>query len=137
MEFLAAPGARDKALWPLEHHEYQQGAVDQQLERLELVEQAGLPGPTKDADQHERTHEYTCDIAHSTHDHDNQDDYRDKDHKAVREHRTDLCHEDRTTERGQHGAHNESQKLGVDGVDPHRLGDLLILADCHPGPPET
>ena len=47
--------------------------------------------------------------------------------------RTDLGGEQGSTQTGEQGTHPERQKLGGHFIDPHRLGDILILAQGHPG----
>ena len=77
------------------------------------------------------------DAAHAADDDDRGHVDRHEQVDAAREDRADEAGEDRAAEAGEGGAQHVRQQLGLDQVDADRLGDVLVLADRHPGPPDA
>ena len=56
---------------------------------------------------------------------------------ARREHGPDEGRRDRAGQAGEAATQHVREELGLDEVDAHPLGHVLVLADGHPGPAEA
>src|SRR5918999_5049128 len=94
VQLLRSPAAGDEPLRPLEHHEDEQGAVDQEPVLLKLP---------KDLGQRHQDQGSEDDAGHAGQTADDDDGEHGDGHEhleGMREHRAHLCGEERTTEAG-------------------------------------
>src|SRR5712692_9056623 len=130
-ELASPPPARDESLGPSQHHEDQEGSIDQEPERLELLQDL------REAAECQRRENDAGNTSHSSHDDDGEDRDRNDDVEAVREDRSGFHGKERPTDARDDGSDHERPELRRHDVDAHRLSDGLVLPDGHPGPSEA
>src|SRR5262249_44064744 len=153
MEFRGAACARKQTLRAEQHDDDQGGAEEEPAPELEIdllqsrhrqelakgayeLRRLGQNHAIEQQDDH-ATDDHASDIAHASENHHAEQHDRHLEAEEFGENRLELGGKERPPETGKGRPKSKGHELGADGIDAHAIGGGFILANGHPGAPET